>query len=279
MDRWWELFTGAAFLALLLLSLLIAGAIGWGPPDDECWTKKPRPADACYCESIGERGEGMIRQPSNTWSALGFSVLGLVILGIRSYERANNVTPAHQNAMTTSMAFPLAYGLIVVYMGPGSMFFHASIRAWGGWLDSMSMVFWSDFLLVYSLIRLLKIPYREQTPAALLILGYIAVAVIMGVLIATMGEHATLLFGVVTTIAVLFLLVNQINLQRLGEANGASWAWLGAATGVFVVSLLIWKFAPCHANDTIQYHAIWHLGSAIGVFLVYWYFRSGDDPR
>jgi hypothetical protein len=38
---------------------------------------------------------------------------------------------------------------VVIFLGPGSMFFHASMKKWGGWVDTFSMILYTAFLLVY----------------------------------------------------------------------------------------------------------------------------------
>ncbi len=95
--------------------------------------------EACFCEAVGD---GLIRQPSNTWSNLGFCVAGLVML--REW-RASRVRGA------PSSAEALTFAIAVFLVGVTSGLYHASMSFIGQTLDVQSM----DLVVLLALSSLL----------------------------------------------------------------------------------------------------------------------------
>src|SRR5207342_2051800 len=109
--------------------------LGWPGDSDTCTFA----GGNCYCEAFPP-GEvvTLAKQPINTLSALFPVIAGLIILAIADRDRA--ATAPGPNPMATGRFHALAYGGLVVFLGPGSMFFHGSLTHYGGWLDNFSMV-------------------------------------------------------------------------------------------------------------------------------------------
>lgn len=100
-----EFTLGLAGLAVLLLVILILGAVGWLGDRNTCYQSPGQ----CYCENIDqvhpERSAildhpGMFAQPVNSWSNIGFMLLGLAMLWWIGWERATGRRSAHRNLMT-----------------------------------------------------------------------------------------------------------------------------------------------------------------------------------
>jgi hypothetical protein len=87
--------------------------------------------DTCYCEQVlpGK----MIKQRSNTWSNLGFVLVGLIMLA----SLPAVVAGSGRDPMEERTFYAVLYGCVVIFLGPGSMFFHASMKKWGGWIDTL----------------------------------------------------------------------------------------------------------------------------------------------
>src|SRR6185436_3253901 len=107
----------------------------------------PEKFDQKFCECLSL---GPIEQPGNTFSDLGFVAFGLVILGMFA---GPNRQP-YPNRMTASLGYTLTYGLVVIFMGPGSMLLHISMTASGGLGDGMSMYMFMGFWIAYNVVRL-----------------------------------------------------------------------------------------------------------------------------
>ena len=55
--------------------------------------------------------------------------------------------------MASGRFHALIYGGLVVFLGPGSMFFHGSLTHYGGWIDNFSMILYVTFILCYDAFR------------------------------------------------------------------------------------------------------------------------------
>ncbi len=133
-DRGWVLIRYAPAIALICCIAfaciyLIVGSIGWGEP-------------AARESAIGEIGRwcervhpGVIREPANTLSNLGFILSGLAMFWVLSRDK--DLASGHMIGLNpVSVTFAAA----VVWLGPGSMLMHGTNTAWGASADNLSMV-------------------------------------------------------------------------------------------------------------------------------------------
>jgi hypothetical protein len=107
-----------------------------------------------FCERIQTGG---VKQPWATWSDLSFVAAGLWLfwffqyferIGISKFGRL--IIPDNaDNPMITVGWLSVIYGLVVIFMGPPSMWYHASLKEWAGWFDAMSVVTWLFFNSAY----------------------------------------------------------------------------------------------------------------------------------
>jgi len=132
---------GLAESAVAIGALFLLGALKWIESSslDGCVQNN---TDTCYCERLRP---GMIKQRSNTWSNLGFMLIGLLLLA----SLPAVVEGSGRDPMEERTFYAVLYGCVVIFLGPGSMFFHASMKKWGGWVDTLSMILYTAFLLVY----------------------------------------------------------------------------------------------------------------------------------
>ena len=144
-------FLGLAEFVIAMVVFFVLGANDWiaSSSEDDCVTEKsPEGDNLCFCE---EFHSGMVKQPSNTWSNLGFVAAGLFLLA----QLGSGDPATAPNPMVVATLFSVMYGLIVIFLGPGSMYFHASMKEWAGWIDTFSMILFTGFLFVYDLTNLL----------------------------------------------------------------------------------------------------------------------------
>src|SRR6185295_9026975 len=133
--------TGAVALASLNLFYL-ALSRGWFGPFER--------AGAGFCECFRP---GLVKQPANTWSNLGFVAAGLAM----AWSRSIGTFSRNRNALTQSSFNAIFFSSLVVLPGPGSMAMHASGAKFGGFLDVLSMYLVDGFRVAYSARRLVKL--------------------------------------------------------------------------------------------------------------------------
>jgi hypothetical protein len=94
--------------------------------------------------------------------------------------------------MATGRFHALLYGGLVVFLGPGSMFFHGSLTHYGGWLDNFSMILYVTFILCYDAARIWRWDDRIGTFAGI----FVAINIALGLLTWFADGSGTILFAI-----------------------------------------------------------------------------------
>lgn len=265
---WRELSITTTLTVLAVALLISAGWSGWTGREDGCLVN-----GQCFCER--DRG-GLVRQPANTASNLGFVAAGLGIALALGIERQRGRLPRPGNPMTETRFYPGFYAALVALLGPGSMALHASLTWWGSVLDLVSMNAFISFLFLYAWKR-----WRGLSEAQF-VLGYLALNLaLLGVKLGYgKGSGA---FGLVA----LASLAIEVRLRRV-RGDGTIPAhgdlrWLLAGVAVFATGFIVWLLAQndgwlCHPDSLLQGHGFWHMTGAGAALCLYLYMRS-ERPR
>lgn len=261
-----DLLIGSGALAVFLVLFTVFALTEWfGSPKEYV-----RTGVVAYCEGPTM---GLVEQPVNTLSnLLGPVVVGLVLLGFvwHDQQRTGGV-----NRLQRFPFYGRMFGYTALFLGPGSMLYHASLTDWGGWFDNMSMFFIVLFMGQYSLFRLNKWHSRG------VFLGvYIAAASLLGTVLAVsiaadpdLGLGKFFFGGLVAGAIIIEICV----MTRDWIDQPVLWFWLGILT--FGLSILVWALSDtgrplCDPSSVLQGHALWHIGTAVAVLFFYFYYRS-----
>jgi hypothetical protein len=258
---------GVGVLASFLAAMWALSRDGYPGGPDECI----RLGD-CYCEAIGP---GIAAQRANSWSNLGFAAIGLAVLLDAGRRRRGTSRLAGDDR------YAVLYGAIGVFLGLGSFAFHGSMRAWGGYLDVISMHSFLAFILAYDLARIHARAWSWFTGwFAALFAGFSAAVLLLP------PEHGKTLFALF--LAVTLIVEAAVSLPALRpwapvriEARRMPWFWAGL--GAFVVAFVVWNLSRtgglwCSPTSLLQGHAVWHLLSAVSVGCLYRYLRDDGPP-
>ena len=200
------------------------------------------------CEHL--RG-GLIAQPINAWSSLAFLAAGLFILygALRQPEARREL---------------LAFGVLVAANALGSFVYHGPAFAWGHWAHDVPAVGVPLFVATHDLGLVRGWPVQRR------LLVFAALLSVVGVLLLVVPDATFVLAFVLIAAAGL----GELSAFRAGyrprPSDGWS-AWMMA--WIFVVlslSLAVGAFllgrtasALCNPASVFQYHAVWHVLSAI----------------
>lgn len=278
------------WLVILVVGFAALVVLKWFPktPDEKEFH------EGKFCETVEETRP--IKQPINTWTNLSFLAAGLMVILI-----AGN-TPTTPTSASTPMSdpqsmVPLFYGLIVMFLGPGSMLFHASGKKWGGWFDEMSMVVWVGYSFSYTVTRMgiIQIPFGTL---AFLIVGIIAViSAVKGLRNDSTGKDQpdNTLEVIFIGLAGLWLLseVGAMILIAFGHPLGVrrTASWFAGAIMCFIAAFVCWipssrqrlfleQYIPgidhlwCNPDSPYQGHGFWHMFAAVGALLVYLHYTT-----
>ena len=253
----------------LLWAPLLAGLIGYGALFAFAragWPGAPNgciAADDCFCEAFHE---GPVKQPANTWSALAFLAAGLLIAAHSSREGAKlGVRPGSGRVVF----MPAFYSVLVVLVGVGTAFFHASMTWWGGSLDYLSMYHLLAYIFAFGVIRSARLARGAFLPLFLLALVP-AAAVNLSDLMDTPPIFALLVAAAIAAESSAAL--RRRDLKRDGR-------WLAATFALFAAGALVWARsnnhgAWCRPGSLLQGHALWHLLCAAATVTLYLYYAS-----
>jgi hypothetical protein len=236
----------------MLTAFVVFIHIDWRVPD-ECLSADGL-TDTCYCEALQP---GRVRQPVNTWSSLLFIIAGLVV-----------VAPRPARGRPEPLVLQTLFGMLAVYLGVGSMAFHATQSDIGGFIDSSGMYLLPSLFIAVQVGRLRGHDVR-WTGA-----GWAGGNAALFSLDRWEPTLATELFtGLIVVLAV--VLVPVLRRER--------WSWsvhgpLVGVVGSFLTGTAVWLLsgtgAPlCRPDSAFQGHAVWHLATATSVALLYEYVR------
>lgn len=312
-----SLIVWAVSAALILAMFAFFALQGWPGEADSCVvqpTDKGRPAPLknfeCYCEAYTAADVGLttrsagkttmvlnseltgkpgIRQPVNTLSnlyALGTSfVVALVVYLDRRDKRRTS-----DNLMRGDSVLPDLYVFVVLFLGLGSMFFHASLKQWGGNVDGLSMYLYAGFLPAYTMRRVV---WPKDWVFWLL---YLVPVVVFFVLHIVLSPH----FDLTSIVLLVIMIAAYVGAEvwhgirtktflgvNVGEPVGDTWlagVFHGLAVASFVVAVIFQLNsgkpgdAFCEPHSAFQPHGmLWHpLAGAMAV-LLYFYWRVAKD--
>lgn len=256
-----HIFLFPLFTALITLSLLFIAIVNG-------WFGEAAGVGSVFCEA--DRS-GLIKQPVNTWSNLGFIFCGLYIGWILSRGKYNH----NNNNLTRRVFYAAFFSSLVVYLGPGSMAMHATTTAVGGFLDMLSMYLIAAFLTAYSSERFFNLSPLHFTFIFIGILTFCIWANFQDV------DFIFRFFGntVFAFFISLTILFEALNIFIRKMKHETVWAFLSLVT--LLLAFLIWNLwqnntSLCDPHSLIQGHGIWHLLNALSLYFLFRYYVSED---
>jgi hypothetical protein len=224
--------------------------------------------DRCFCERIHP---GVIRQPINTWTNLGFVLAGIVVLATAVYDFTLAPDKCHTNPMQTQWIYPIIFGFAAILIGIGSFFYHLSLAFIGQVVDVLAMYWLTSFIMLYNMSRIRRM--KEGVFAIL----YVVLNVGAG--------YASIRWPVLRRYIfcgfLLLLLISEfvVCVKRHHKLNKA---YLWAAIVSLVLGCTFWLLdifrVICLPDSLLQAHALWHIFMALAIGLVFFYFRSEQSP-
>lgn len=234
------------------------------------WFGEAREGIMLFCERARD---GLIKQPSNTFSNVGFIIIG-IYLGWIAYK---NDFPT-KNKMTQTLFYPVMFSSIVVFIGPGSMAMHATNGEYGGFTDLFSMFLLSSFTFSYAFVRCFKL-----SKSVFLAIWIISVVFCSWIFWQPFNKTSWLLDASTASFAsflILSAVLEMINKYIKGNIIKASLGYLAIFTMLF--AFFIWNLSRtqdswwCNPDSLIQGHAVWHLLCALAALFLFKFYASEE---
>jgi len=238
-----------------------------------------------FCEPFQSGG---VKQPWATWSDLSFIAAGLWLLWFLQYFAVPGtlrLDSAIDNPMITIGWLSVTYGMIVIFMGPPSQWFHASIKEWAGWFDSMSVVIWLTFNAVYVWYMIIAAMWGRGRGIArpiTVLCFWLGLGITFGAIGAKFPD-ARLIFYFIS--GGLWGVAEVVYASVAASANGVTYRrtwWLFVINvSVLAVTMGIWIFfndgivkTGCIGRQDIPGHAFFHILASFSTMLTFLSFAS-----
>lgn len=228
----------------------------------------------CFCETVHQGA--LAAQNSNTWSDLGF-VIASFLIAWSGWNTLKEDSTRSQQEYKHSPALIALYSAVILFMGPGSMFFHGGMTTWGGMMDVSSMYLFVLFLICY------LIKHSWSLGVRFFYLSYFLSSLIFVLIAIFTHELSSQIFPGVAAILITLALLQSVPISKFGlgrkVANRFEQRWLIYALGFFIVAVVIWRLSDsgqafCYPDSLLQGHAAWHLLSACMTVCVHYYLLS-----
>lgn len=269
-------------IVVVLGSFLTFVAAGWPGSPNGCikpTTDHPPKANTCFCEEFNKNdvihNRGGVRQPVNTWFNL-YSILTSLLVAIFVYiDRDNGGT---SSPIRTDNIYPDVYIFAVLFLGLGSMWFHGSLKDWGGITDMLSMFVFAAFLVFYSVRRLWAIDWIFWVFYPLTVIGW----TIWGELWQWQYQSLILILLLVAAYLV-FEIWMWVRTGKVMQGKPLTiFLWV-MAVACIIIATIFWALSQtggplCDPKSAFQPHGmIWHpLAGFMAVFL-YFYWRQDES--
>lgn len=207
-----------------------------------------------YCET---NLCGWIAQPANTFSNLGFVIVGIGLAALSA--RRDDARPLR------------LIGLIAIMLGLTSFAYHASSTFFWQFFDLASMFLFSTLLLVLNLQRLSVLSQRALVPAYVILN-----AVSMALLWMIKGKIGIVIFGLQLLAA--FLIEGLVSMSSATRVNYREfWRTVYTFLAAYSIWLLDYTGTACSPdNHFLQGHAAWHLLNSLCFVFMYRFYRQFD---
>jgi hypothetical protein len=272
-----HLSVGAIRLPLLLFGVLSSAlmftAHSWATADLWMGLEAAMGNAFHFCET--NRMDAFIRQPSNTWSNLGYLLVAVLVLTLAVHDLRLPHRQEADNFIVRYPVFTVLFGMSCLLLFMGSFLYHASLTAVFQQMDQVAM--YSLVLLViaingYRLFprwRLLK-QWRSSHGWAVVLF-----TLALWYVFSNISElNINRLFPALTAIA----FVSSLIYLWMAGTGGHFMRYFKVAYGTLIVGAAVWgldrSHVLCNPESMVQGHALWHLLTAASALLLYMFYRS-----
>jgi hypothetical protein len=230
-----------------------------------------------FCES--NRMDQLIRQPSNTWSNLGYLVVGLfaLTLGVQDFKKTGR--KQSDNFLVRYPIFSIMFGLSAIYLFVGSFLYHASLTSYFQKLDQTGLYSVVVVFITFNLYKIFPlIRVKEEWRSSHALMVAIAVGLNYLIFVKLWAININVLFPTLVLLVFLTSIYYMLFVNRDHYFTNYLWA----AYSILLLAGIIWILdrtnMVCSPDSIFQGHALWHLLTAASIFFIYLYYRSGTVP-
>jgi len=258
----------------------------------EIWTNPRDAGPTGFCEYFDPNL--LVGEPINSWSNFYYVGAGMIILIFYDLLRMGKIKRNDSYIdKDENQHYMVAYGLLIVWIGIGSFYMHASYRSFGyisaGFLDVLAMNMFLSGTLLISWAVFFDI--KKQLFYILLISVSVADFFLMkyGIVRIRLGEDLTLdLFKLLVILVFFSEIVMSLGIySRLFKKAGArqikrNTILVIGILGMFLFAYFLWHFGlrdatSCDPYSWWQWHSVWHFITACCTISIGFYLRTEKE--
>ncbi|MEO1517493.1 MAG: ceramidase domain-containing protein [Bacteroidota bacterium] len=236
------------------------------------WMGEANEGTMMFCERARD---GLIKQPANSFSNLGFSLVGLYI---GWYFFCNKIKK--RNLFGFKKQYHLLMAIVLILLGAGSFAMHATNTFWGIFFDLLGMFLSSAFFFCYSLKRWLRF-----SDGAFLVLYLLNVALCCYVFLSPWNYFGYMLSSaeILFILHIAIALILEVYMTRCGQIQ-VDWRWAAVGVLTLITAFGIWNISRthtslwCNPDSLFQGHALWHILDAASLYAFFKYYCSESTP-
>lgn len=274
----WRNFVFPTLLFVCFVSFLVGIYVVWG--SENIWTSLAAAGGNAlhFCEL--NRVDELVRQPANTWSNLAFVAVGLVVMAIGFADLKQGMERRKSpNFLVRYPIFSILYGLSAVYVGVGSLLYHASLTAFFQKHDQMGMYALIFMILAFSFNRIFPAIKLWGSWRSFHLFN-IAGAFFSFLMVFGLWQYFNI--NIFFPIAIGVVLISHLYYEFFMKKSVAFTKYILIALLSFATGFAIWMLdrshIVCSPESWFQGHAVWHLLSAMSALLIYMYYRTDTVP-
>lgn len=220
-----------------------------------------------YCEASRN---GLVKQPSNTYSNLVYMFFGLLF----SWNLYRGKYTQNSNSLTRTTFMPLFFCSMVVLLGPASMAMHASESHLGQYFDLLAMYMISSLMFSEAINRIYKLKSVQ-----FFIVFFASLATCHGFHFANfsiplVGDSGSLVFGFFVVISMFMELYNKLKNNPSISFRFAIYCSVTFLLATYIRTIGKDEHPWCDPDSLIQAHAIWHILTGVAIYFLFRYYVS-----
>ena len=251
----------------------------------DIWSSMPEAGGNAFHFCEANHMDEAIRQPSNTWSNLGYLAVGLFALTLAVHDYKNKNRHESDNFLVRYPLFSVMFALSCLYLFVGSFMYHASLTAYFQKLDQTGLYSVIAMILVLNLYKIFPHFYHRGSKRDS---HKWAKVVVILLNIAFFNWLWRVNINALVPGLLLMVIITGIYYNMAISRTTYFTKYMYAAFLIMFAAGSVWildrQRVVCQPTSLLQGHAIWHVLTAVSIFFIYLYYRSGsldmmsDDP-
>lgn len=230
-----------------------------------------------FCE-LNRFGSNVI-QPSNTWSNLGFLIVGLICISVAIRDHKYNQRHTVSNFLAKHPGFSFLIGISCVYLFVGSFMYHASLTWTFQKMDQTGMYAVVLSMFAYNIFKMFPTITKKTGEVVsshkTIILATIALNLVFFFFLWRIGVMI-----IMPVLVLIFFFSTVIAIKRVpamrSYVNNLKFA-IGSLLFAMGIWILDWTDVLCAPESIFQGHALWHLLCASSILFMYFFFRGEES--